>query len=145
MPTNKPFFPSLRPVKRVITPKGEFWSEKNASVVKNSWVQPLRRAVKNALRGKENGNEKAGAVTTNDVSDSNPARDFVRDVVVRKHSRTIHRTDAIERVGFWLVAHPHQSGLATEGLGRGRVTSPFVSLVGVIPFLWHRRLSRWEK
>jgi 2'-5' RNA ligase len=68
-----------------------------------------QHAAKSVLRRKQNGNEKA---VTNDGSYSNSARNFVRDVVVRKQSRVIHRIDArtrIERVGFWLVACPRET------------------------------------
>ena len=46
----------------------------------SSWGQRIKRDVKSVLR-KQNGNEKA---VTNDDSHFDPARDFVRHVVVRE-------------------------------------------------------------
>ena len=52
MPTNRPSFPHLRPVKKVITPQGETLIRKVCKCGNEFMGQPLRCAVKNVLRRK---------------------------------------------------------------------------------------------
>jgi hypothetical protein len=61
MPSNKPSFPNLRPVKKVVTPQGEILIRKNANAVTSSWGQRLRRAVRSVLRRSEN--EQSATIT----------------------------------------------------------------------------------
>jgi hypothetical protein len=48
MPINRPLFPNLRPVKKVVTPKGEVLIRKECKCG-NKFLGPASRAVKNAL------------------------------------------------------------------------------------------------
>jgi hypothetical protein len=48
MPTNKPFFPNLRPVKKAVTPQGEILIRENAGADRSSWGPLLRSNAKNA-------------------------------------------------------------------------------------------------
>jgi hypothetical protein len=56
-------FPIYDQSRRLSLLKVKPWSVRNASVATSSWAQPLRRDVKNALRRKQNENDRARAVS----------------------------------------------------------------------------------
>ena len=57
MPTNKPFFPNLRPVKKVVTPQGEMLIRKECKCGNEFMGPATQTRCENALRRKQNGNE----------------------------------------------------------------------------------------